>query len=170
MPVSTTYGTSFKRPSPSPHRSYHQPPPSPPPRLRDGKPETEFKDPFDFHDERTPAESHPQMQNGYPERNSPPVNVYQEQRNFPTNVSEPGGYRPRIPDYENANPGSFHQQMTAAFPKSNPAQPESLPATPSKLSLPVGQYDDMRQFIVKQRNKEYNSIKSQVLEYRDTLE
>ena len=53
--------------------------------------------------------------------------------------------------------------MKAPYPKaaSAPAQTD-IPDTPNKLSLPVGQYDDIRPFLVKRRNKEYNEYKDQV--------
>lgn len=96
------------------------------------------------------------------------TNARPEYSQFNGQTSEQGeneDYQPRIDDFSTLNPASYHQQMTAAYPKANSAPPDnqSLPATPSKLSLPLGQYDDMRPFIIKQRNREYNSLKDKVL-------
>ncbi|XP_053394567.1 uncharacterized protein LOC123524695 isoform X32 [Mercenaria mercenaria] len=110
----------------------------------------------------------PRGQNGYSKQEQwnkpPPVTAYEEHNGYSSNTSEPGDYKPKLPDYLTANPNTFHQQMTAPYPKaySAPLEPGSSPATPSKLSLPVGQYDELRPFIVKQRNKEYNSLKDKL--------
>lgn len=77
--------------------------------------------------------------------------------------SEQGEYQPKVVDFTLSSPEINHQQMQMPKTMSAPSGPASLPATPSKLSLPLGQYDDMRPFIVKQRNREYNSLKEQVL-------
>ena len=63
------------------------------------------------------------------------------------------------------NPNRFYDQMTAPYRKapSAPAGYSSIPATPTKLSLPVGGFDEARAFNEKQRNREYNDFVSKVL-------
>lgn len=170
MPAKTTYASSFIQPPPSPYRKpFHQTPPSP---VREQKrDQINTGKPYMDRDENAPHENnqHISIQNGFPDHEqgnkTKPFRDYPEHNPYPSNVSEPEEYKPKMPDFANADPGTFHHQMTAAYPKASSAPPDthgSLPATPSKLSLPVGQYDDMRPFIVKQRNKEYNSIKDKV--------
>lgn len=171
MPAKTTYASSFKQPPPSPYRKqFHQTPPSPALQVREQKPDqiTTGK-PYMNKNENAPHENNQHIPNGFAEHEqgnkTKPFRDYPEHNPYPSNASEPEEYKPKMPDFTNAGPGTFHHQMTAGYPKASSAPPDthgSLPATPSKLSLPVGQYDDMRPFIVKQRNKEYNSLKDKV--------
>lgn len=182
----TTYEASYAgmNPPPSPKRMYHQKPPSP------YRSRVDAADYSPMH--RPPpsplngqARAHTLPPLGLPQQQqdqfSPPQQYYQDQLPPPPraqNMPMPGGsmglyqnddydddagqYQPKMGNLEEADPHRFHQSMTAAYPKANSAPPGSLPATPSKLSLPLGQYDDMRPFIEKQRNKEYNSLKDKV--------
>ncbi|XP_060551879.1 trichohyalin-like isoform X22 [Ruditapes philippinarum] len=75
---------------------------------------------------------------------------------------EHNGHPPYGSDHEYHNQEPMHHQMAAPYPKASSVPLRSPPATPSKLSLPVGQYDEMRPFLVKQRNKEYNSVKEKL--------
>ena len=70
-------------------------------------------------------------------------------------------HNPHLPEPYQTNPHIYQQSMKAPYPKASSA-PGALPTTPNTLSLPVGQYDDLRPFLVKQRNKDYNSYKEQV--------
>ena len=118
----------------------------------------------------------PHLQNGYSNQEQWPSNThgkdYQGQNGYPQYGSENGYYRQNTEDYAMPRREAMHQQMTGPYPKatSAPLHSGSPPATPSKLSLPVGQYDDMRPFLVKQRNKEYNSLKEKVQVFSVTLE
>ena len=97
--------------------------------------------------------------------------VFQEQEarhissylDIPNPFLPPPPHHPRIPEPYQTNTHIYKQSMKAPYPKaaSAPAQTD-IPGTPNKLSLPVGQYDDIRPFLVKRRNKDYNNYKEQV--------
>ena len=90
---------------------------------------------------------------------------YNQFNGFPSNQSENGANRGSVEGMYQSNPAHYHHQVTTVYPKSSSGRLEegSKPATASQLTLPLGQYDDMRPFIVKQRNREYNSLKAKVL-------
>ena len=86
------------------------------------------------------------------------INYYED---IPNPFLPPPIHNPRLPEPYQTNPHIYQQTMRAPYPKAASA-PGALPVTPGKLSLPVGQYDDLRPFLIKQRNKDYNSYREQV--------
>jgi hypothetical protein len=148
----TTYGSTFQPPS-SPFRNVRQTPS--PVRLRQQQRSDQMSQVLTRED--TPNQRRePNIQGRLSNHEQLPNHT--QTKGF----EEHNGHPPYGSDHEYHNQEPIHHQMAAPYPKASSVPLRSPPATPSKLSLPVGQYDEMRPFLVKQRNKEYNSVKEKV--------
>ncbi|WAR24154.1 hypothetical protein MAR_037823 [Mya arenaria] len=135
-------------PPPSPYKpAYHQKPPSP--MIRQQSQDRSF-----LRGSPSPGRSEP-----LPAQ----MPTYQQPSYITQNENERVGNQRMEINY-GLGADKFNQGMTGPYPKARSEHSSgSRPATPSKLSLPLGQYDDMRPFIEKQRNKDYNNVKEQSL-------
>ncbi|XP_052775509.1 trichohyalin-like isoform X31 [Mya arenaria] len=134
-------------PPPSPYKpAYHQKPPSP--MIRQQSQDRSF-----LRGSPSPGRSEP-----LPAQ----MPTYQQPSYITQNENERVGNQRMEINY-GLGADKFNQGMTGPYPKARSEHSSgSRPATPSKLSLPLGQYDDMRPFIEKQRNKDYNNVKEQL--------
>lgn len=154
-PPKTTYGASFHLPSPSPNRKFLKASPSPAIKEYESEPVQENQTKSDDH---IPSDfPHNEILQGQSNDIHHVPFDNQAQNQYHSNDREIEEYKSNPADEMSEKAKSLHQPMTSMYPKV-----PSLPASPSNLSLPVGQNDDLQAFKVKRRNKEYNSIKEKV--------